>query len=1153
MKKWWIWLLLIGGAAGAADFEAESGVLSPGTGTALYQNASGGTVVRLTGKSQVKMDAVDPAKPDCAVSFSVDRSGTWKITAVVCTEHTGNDSMYYRVDEEGLQALHTGFPKKLAPVTLGVFALKKGSHTLKLYRREPDFGLDKISVERVASKPVLRTFPGKKGPDATYFLPAVPGNYFIRIRAVVDEPGPQRNARITINDQRPVTRRIIFPTVTKGQYEVERVAVTEKPLKLRIETDPEVTITHVQLEPVKKRLPQAAVDYVPPMTPRADRPRLFINRESLEKIRRNIRRSPSHKQAWKMVEKTARNPFKFAPVPGKEVQWDQRVINAMLYKALYSLVTGDEKIGREACDLAVAYMKVVNFGNGQDVCRRTGEAIRVASMVYDWCYPVMTDGERRLLRDRFLWQAESMEIGWPPFLQHINIGHGNEAQLNKDLLSMAIAVYNEDPLPWQYCTYRLLEEARPMKSYLYKSGFHYEGIAYGTVRYGADVTAAFLLKQAAGFDQFEPYVGKVPYAWFHWRLPNGDLFRNGDDYMQGTSFPGSSEIYLAANALWPDPKLKSGYMEYFRRTVLPFSEPFYYLAMMQDGDQLQDDRRDDLPTVKFFGELLSMLSARTGWAYGLASDDVLVQMTGAGIHHSSHQHHDAGSFQLYYRGMLAADIGQYRYFGKPYDMDFAKSSMSHSVMRIIDPQQKEPRWRWHRHLKGSGIQEVPPYGPAVLEDITKRRHFYTAGETLSVSQDPAAPHLQLELSAVYPGRVKCYVRTMVFAAAENPALIVLDEMAFPRQDIRPVWQLTTFDKPVVKDAQLVAEHCYLGMPSRLTVTTLLPRKHEIKILSGKEAHKVLGIQYDPPYKDLPGAFGSRTEISAAQGESNARFLHILQPTPGTKPAPVSMTEKDGVITLVSEGWQVVLTPGKPPVCTVTKPRKAFVPPKDTVYMNGQEVCKLTDGKVPLVWLLNAGNIPWQEKNGILYIGDDLVAAPEGCDDAPEDAVTVAQKNGMWVVTPAEATTFTGTDLTVDTWNNCYFLVSHNRRSVLRSVSISKPALHGAWQELLDRGTGSVIGSGKTVATATFKKPQLLAGVSIRYLYGEQRYENLRIDVSEDGEEFKTVFDGRSSGKSNGFEDFKFPAQKVHTLRFHFNGNSMNDWNNLSGLQMIFAE
>ena len=165
-----------------------------------------------------------------------------------------------------------------------------------------------------------------------------------------------------------------------------------------------------------------------------------------------------------------------------------------------------------------------------------------------------------------------------------------------------------------------------------------------------------------------------------------------------------------------------------------------------------------------------MMTARTGWEYGFESEDVLVQMIGAAIHNASHQHHDAGSFQLYYRGMLVSDIGQYRYFGKPYDWNFAKSSMSHSVMRLIDPQQKNIRWSWHKEMIPAGIQEVPPYGPQYLDDILKRREHYTQGSVLSVSTDLTAPHLQVELSPSYPGRCNRYVRTMVFLAAENPAL-----------------------------------------------------------------------------------------------------------------------------------------------------------------------------------------------------------------------------------------------------------------------------------------------------------------------------------------------------------------------------------------------
>ena len=1145
----WMMFLLAGCSAWAMDYEGEPGVVGSPATVEKMEGASGGAILRFTGSDLKNPAAVDLARPDKVISFTADRTGAWKISATVCAEHSGNDSVYYRVDDGPLQELHVGYPRKLFSKVMGSFDLEQGVHKLAFYRREPGFGLDKISMAWTPREPKMVTFPGKPGPDAVYTVKANPGNYYLRIFASVPEAGPQYNATITIGDQQPVVRRIIFPTVASGRYEVERVAVKSAPVQIRIQTDKAVTISHIRLEPVRKILPEAAANYVPPIKPRADRPRVWINRESLEIIKKNIAASAPHRKAWQTIADSARKPFKFAPVPGREVQWDHHLVSAMRDKALYFLVTGDKKIGREACELAVAYFKVVNFGNGQDICRRTGEAIRVASMVYDWCYDVMTPAERRILRDRFFWLAESMEIGWPPFLQNINTGHGNEAQLNKDLLTMAIAIYDEDPVPWQYCAYRLLEEARPIKNHLYRSGFHYEGIAYGNVRYDADMTAAFLLKKATGFDQYEPYAGKVPYAWFHLRTPDGDLFRNGDDYMRNT-YAGSADIYLVANALWPDPKLKSGYQEYCRPGHA-YTDAFMYLLMMPDADQKADDRRDDLPKVKYFGEPLSILTARTGWEYGFESEDVLMQMIGAAIHNASHQHHDAGSFQLYYRGMLVSDIGQYRYYGKPYDWNFAKSSMSHSVMRLVDPQQKKIRWDRHKAMIPAGMQEVPPVGPQYLDDILQKREYYTQGTVLNVSTDTAAPYLQVELSPSYPGRCKRYVRTMVFLAAENPALVVFDELDLPRPDIKPVWQLTTFDKPELRNGQLVAGHSRMGREARLTVTPLLPRKQDVKILSGKDAHTVLGVLYPAPYPNHPGASGSRTEITAAAGESTARFLHVLQPTPGTDAAPVKMQEKDGVITLVSDGWQLILAPGKAPAATVTKPRKSATVPHDMLYLNGKEQGKLTNGKYPLIWLLNACNIPWEEKNGVLTV--DGITVLDRNADGPADAARVSKVNGMWMVTPDEAAGFVNAKIVKTRWSSNCFLITRPHKARWLSCTVEPGKSHLAdWRTLLDDEEGSFIADGKTVCTAAFRTPQKLAGVSLRYLYGDMRSDRLKIEVSADGKNFKTVFDGRTSGKTSGFQDFKFPAQMVHTLRFSFLGNSVNTWNNLSGLRVIYA-
>ena len=1136
-----IWLLFAALAVCGTDYEAESGKLLQVTKEA-YDGASGGKIVRFNGVSQMDRNKVDPAKPDLEIPFKVDRAGAWKITGTICTETTNNDSVHYRVDDGNWQTIYPGFPRKCELRQLGVYELDAGEHVIRFYRREPKFGLDKISVTSAPMPPLkVVTVPGKPGPDALYTLKARPGSYYLRIFASIPQPGPQRNARITIGSMAPITRRIIFPTVTKGEFDAERIAMTRQPLTVRIQTDKDVTIKQLQLRPVKKILPEAAVNYVPPIKPRADHPRLLINQDILPKVKASLDKG-THQTAWQEICRRARKPFRFAPVPEKEVQWDENLLNTMQCKAFYYLMTGDEKVAREACELAVAYFKVVNFGNGQDICRRTGAAIRMASMVYDWCYPVMTGEERKILRDRFFWQAESMEIGWPPFIQHINTGHGNEAQLNKDLLAMAIAIYDEDPVPWKYCSFRLLEEARAIKNDLYKSGYHYEGVAYGTVRYAADMTAALQLKRATGFDQFEPHAGKVPYAWFYLRTPDGKLLSDGDDYMISSTNPGNSEIFLTANALWPDPKLKAGYMARFSNRARPYSNPVEYLLLV-DADQKQDDRLDDLPPVKYFGAPVSLLVARTGWDMGIASEDVLVHLTGAGLHNASHQHLDAGAFQLYYRGLLTSDIGQYRYFSRPYARNFAKTSMAHSVMRLIDPEQKTTR-------KGrlvditSGTQEGPGSGPYLPEHFAAKRSFYEMGDVLSVSEDRYAPHLQLDLTKAYPNRAKRYIRTMVFVAAENPALIVFDEVELTRNNIRPVWQITTLDRPVREGSQLILGHTLAGLPSRLTVTTLLPRRSDAVILSGKEAHKVEGIQYHPPFPQYPEANGSRTEITARSGESAARFLHVLQPTPGTAAKPVKMAEKNGVITLSSDGWQVVLAPGKAPAATVDKKHRSIPVVQDALYLDGDFMGKLTDGKTPLLPFLKKKKIAYTEKNGILsFDGMSFAASPS----AGKDVFVLSRAGQEWLATPSEIAGILNARMRFDAASGSYFLTGRPGKSAVFSSSVSSGDA-SVWRALLDGDTVNYQANGKTEAKVVFRQTRSLSGVEICFAQGDVRTARFKIAVSADGKTYQTVFDGRSSGQNAGYEKFLFPARPVRYVRFDFLGNSVNSWNSLLGIR-----
>jgi len=103
-------------------------------------------------------------------------------------------------------------------------------------------------------------------------------------------------------------------------------------------------------------------------------------------------------------------------------------------------------------------------------------AIYAAAEVYYWWCPLLADEEKEILFKNLMRLADDMEVGWPPFKQGILIGHGNEAQINRDLFSMSIAIYNENPLPYQYCAYRILEELVPMRKWEYQSPRHNQGV-----------------------------------------------------------------------------------------------------------------------------------------------------------------------------------------------------------------------------------------------------------------------------------------------------------------------------------------------------------------------------------------------------------------------------------------------------------------------------------------------------------------------------------------------------------------------------------------------------------------------------------------------------------------------------------------------------
>lgn len=721
--------------------------------------------------------------------------------------------------------------------------------------------------------------------------------------------------KIAVGDARP-TRRVVFVpwsspescTQTTGKFDLN-----DREQEIRIWLPKGVRLDLLDLKPyTPPQVPKRAASYRPPVVPTGPRPRLWMNQQSLPEVRANLTKG-ENAPIWEEVRKRAAKPCEFKATPGASVTYDSALETAAVSKAFVHLMTGDAVSGRQAVSLMRDYLGAVEFGNLLDVTREIGRAIYAGAQVYDWCYDLMTEEDRRSIRLNLMRLADDMEMGWPPFLEGVVNGHGSEAQLSCHLLSMAIAIYDEDPLPYQYCAYRVLEELVPMRKFEYQSPRHNQGIGYGIYRFGWDMHAAWLFYQMSGRKVFDPNIENVHKYWLYMRLPNGQSLPDGDGNadLRPTNLQATS---LLTSAYAGDPIMKR---DFLRQGGLP-TDPILVL-LLNDPDLKPADDFSSLPLTIDFGPVLGGMVARTGWKMGKGSSDVVVEMKGGGYHFGNHQHPDAGSFQIYYRGMQAADLGQYVFYGTPYDQNFNKRSISHNMMLVLDPDEKFGGGKLLND-GGARYRDSCPQTP----EMARSNPRYANGTILSSDfgpsrQEPSFSYFSVNLTSAYSKKIRNYVRTFCFLNLEDKqtpaALIVLDNMETARPELKKYWQVNTLNPPETTGEGVILRNSDLGLSGTVALRMLRPAPagRQMEILSGKDANSVFGQPLDPPKPDAPQARGHRIVFSPTTRQAKDVFLTVMTMSEeGVSSLPVELSETSGTFNLSMKDRVVVLSKtGKP--------------------------------------------------------------------------------------------------------------------------------------------------------------------------------------------------------------------------------------------------
>ena len=342
-----------------------------------------------------------------------------------------------------------------------------------------------------------------------------------------------------------------------------------------------------------------------------------------------------------------------------------------------------------------------------------------------------------------------------------------------------------------------------------------------------------------------------------------------------------------------DPILKA---EFERQGGLS-GNPVLFLVL-NDPNLAPVDGRDSLPLTINFGPILGSMIARTGWDIGLDSNDVVAEIKGGGYHFGNHQHSDAGALQIYYRGLQVADLGVYKFYGTPYDQNFNKRSIAHSMMLARDPEEKF--LNTESNDGGARYNQTSPRTPAQA----KKDPTFHYGKVISTDfgpsdQEPSYSYFQADLTSAYSEKMKQYSRGFCFLNLQRndiPAAIILtDDMTTANPDFRKYWQINTLEPPQQTDAGVILNNRQGDLVGRTHVNMLVPAAADrhIEILSGKDAFNSFGFQYEPPPTDHPEAKGHRIMIPPQHANQRDRFLTVFQMTAGdTKPLEVEFVETE---------------------------------------------------------------------------------------------------------------------------------------------------------------------------------------------------------------------------------------------------------------------
>jgi len=642
---------------------------------------------------------------------------------------------------------------------------------------------------------------------------------------------------------------------------------------------------------------------------RLERPRLYVRPEELSTVRARI--GSTHAEAWEGVLGNLANKS------AKE---------RMLANAFHYLVTGQQSSARTAIAAALELAATSNEDDWEATHKVWPEAV-----VWDWCHDQFTRAEHDSLLAGIRVQLDmaggnSLETQ-PPHAGHL-VNHMADAHIPAGL-----AFYDEDPSIFERAV-KVAKTQLAAKSVFYREGLSSQGTSYGVTHYQADMRILCELYKGTDLDLFPrlPFMAQAGRYWVYARRPDGQFLRNGDDWLdhrpqnsrrgprlrpegafpyydtaEAWTSPALSEMLLYASVRYDDPVLFNEYLlgRDLNRVWTAISD-----IIWRDPERKAEGPQE-LPTLRWSGGAAGTLMFRTGWG---GREDVVGMFKVMPLYVKNHDHLDRLSFQIFCRGALAIDSGEYEGSLSGYDSEhwvqYYQRTIAHNCLLIRDP--NEIVTYRGRPVQADGGMPYPRGGDNPNELTSIAEPDFHLAEVLYHAEDPQGRYAVVTGDATrgYGPKAALVRRTFVFLKnrpGDGPAasFIVHDRVKSSDPSFQKVFLLHSIEEPVITGNSIRVERAGDKYSGSLSCITLLPlNPHIVKVGGPGHEFEVNGINY--PIGDKEGdveAGAWRVEVSATDSAAGTEFLNVMLVFPGN----LRVGGAGGLS--VDKGWRTVSLPG----------------------------------------------------------------------------------------------------------------------------------------------------------------------------------------------------------------------------------------------------